>query len=159
MLIKTQRRIVRQTQIMTNKLILALSLLLLSGCTKGINNHGFNFENTDFDSIKVAETSRIDVKNMLGSPTSESNFGPKKYYYISYKTESVAFFEPKPLEQKVLTIGFDRNDIVSDIEELTLDDANKVIFAEHKTEIKGNTLSPLQQIMSNVGKFNKNTKR
>jgi outer membrane protein assembly factor BamE (lipoprotein component of BamABCDE complex) len=147
---------VRQVQIMKNKLMIAASFLLLSSCTKGINNHGFNFENTDFESIKVAETSRLDVKNMLGSPTSESSFGPKKYYYISYKTESVAFLEPKQLEQKVLTIVFNHDDIVSDIEQLTLDDANKVIFAEHKTEIKGNTLSPLQQIMSNVGKFNKN---
>lgn len=143
---------------MKNKLLIAASFLLLSGCSKGINNHGFNFENTDFESIKVAETSRSDVKQRLGSPTSESNFGPKKYYYISYKTEAVAFFEPKQVEQKVLTIGFDRNDVVNEIEELTLDDANKVIFAEHKTEIKGNTLSPFQQIMSNVGKFNKNKK-
>lgn len=139
-----------------NKILLTTAALaMLTSCAKNVEHHGFNFEHSKFDVIKVGETSRQQVIAELGTPTSESNFGEKKMYYISRKVETVAFLEPTVLEQKVLSIGINDSGVVSDITELTLDDANKVMFSEGRTEIHGNTLSPMQQIMTNIGKYNK----
>jgi outer membrane protein assembly factor BamE (lipoprotein component of BamABCDE complex) len=139
-----------------SKSLVAITLsIFLSGCAKDMRVHGFNFEHTDFKSIKVGETTRHQVLSELGSPTSESDFGEKKYYYIYSKVEKIAFLDPKIVEQKVLSIGFDDCDTVKDINELTLDDANKIIFSESRTEIKGNSLTAVQQILTNIGKYNK----
>ncbi len=136
-------------------LAILTALSLTTGCAKEINAHGFNFEHSNFKSIKVGETSRHQVLSELGSPTSTSDFGEKKYYYISNKVERIAFLDPTIIEQRVLSIGFDNAGIVQDIHELTLDDARKVIFSENRTEIKGNSVTAMQQILTNIGKYNK----
>lgn len=135
--------------------LIAACTLFTASCSKDIQVHGFNFEHAKFDVIKVGETTKHHVLAELGTPTTESNFGEKKFYYISSKVERIAFLEPKVIEQKVLSIGFDRAGVVHDITELTLDDANKVIFSENRTEIKGNSVTAVQQILTNIGKYNK----
>jgi len=109
--------------------------------------------------IKVGESTKEHVLHELGSPTSESNFGPKTFYYINVKTEKIAFFDEKSIEQRVLAIRMNDNDMVTDITEYTLDDSNQVAFSEKKTEIKGNTLTPIEQILTNIGKFNRKQKQ
>lgn len=139
---------------MRNKII-ALSLLLLSsGCAKEHYYHGYGFQQNNIDSIKVGSSSYDQVLAELGSPTSESHFGDKTIYYINNKTEKVAFLNPKIVEQRSLAITFDSKGTVSDIYEYTLDDAQNIAFSEKRTEIRGNTLTPIEQVMTNVGKFN-----
>lgn len=134
-------------------MILIVANLAFTGCASQIHYNGFNFEHADFEVIKVGKTNLIDVLNELGSPTTESDFGEKKLYYISRRVEKTAFFDPKLLEQKVLIIGFNKKDVISDITELTLDNANKIVFAENFTEIKGNNLTVVEQFLTNIGKF------
>ena len=139
---------------MRKYLALALSLIL-TGCATNVYNHGYTFEQSDIATIQINQSTETDVITELGSPSSRSDFGEKTIYYISYKSEKVAFFDPKVIEQRVLAISFDKNNIVSKIVEYTLDDHNQLAFSEDKTEIHGNTLTPIEQILSNVGKFNK----
>lgn len=139
---------------MRNKLLAIALSLLISGCAKEYYYHGYGFQQNNVESIKVGVTSYDQVISELGSPTSESKFGEKTIYYISNKLEKIAFLDPKIVEQKMLSISFNDKEIVSDIYEYTLDDAQNVAFSEKKTEIHGNTLTPIEQIMTNIGKFN-----
>lgn len=140
-----------------NKYISLFALLIMTSCASEQYYHGYNFENTNFDTIKVGVTTRDEIIMEMGSPTSESTFGKKKMIYAGNKVEKIAFFNPKIIEQKVLSIELNENNIVSNIKELTLEDYHKIMFAEDKVEIRGNTLTPVEQIMTNIGKFNKNT--
>lgn len=144
---------------MKNFIPLLLISLLLSGCISEFEHHGFSFEQNNIQTIKVGKSNKQTVVQALGSPSTESNFGSPTYYYIGFKTEKVAFMQPKIVEQRVISIAFDKKDMVADIQEYTIDDINSVAFSEHKTEIRGNTLTPIEQIMSNVGKFNKKQKQ
>jgi outer membrane protein assembly factor BamE (lipoprotein component of BamABCDE complex) len=139
------------------KKISAIILLssVLVGCASEVYNHGYTFEQSDIASLEINKSTELDVLTELGSPTSKSNFGEKIYYYINYKTEKVAFLTPKVIEQRVLAISIGENGLVTKISEYTLDDRNQIAFSEDKTEIHGNTLTPIEQILSNVGKFNK----
>lgn len=136
-----------------------ITALLLSACMHEVEQHGYSFEQNNVDIIKVKQSSKHHVLNELGSPTSESDYGPKVFYYISYKSEKLAFLDPRIIEQRVLAITFDKNEIVSDITEYTIDDRNNIAISEHKTEIRGNTLTPIEQILTNVGKYNKKQKQ
>jgi outer membrane protein assembly factor BamE (lipoprotein component of BamABCDE complex) len=138
---------------------LFLTALSLSSCAKEVYHHGYSFEQNNVQTIKVGEADYGKVLSELGSPTTKSNFGPKTLYYINYSVEKIAFLDPKITEQKVLAIAFNDKDVVSNIMEYTLDDSNQVAFSEGKTEIQGNTLTPIEQIMTNIGKFNKKTKQ
>lgn len=127
----------------------------LVACVPDVSHHGYNFEHFDIKLIKVGQTSRNEIISQMGTPTTQADFGDKAMYYISSKTERVVFFQPRIIEQNVIVMHFDEKDILSSMTELTLDDAKRVVFSENLTEIKGNTLSPMQQIMTNIGKFNK----
>jgi len=144
---------------MIRKVIILFSLVALTACVKEHRNHGYGFNQNSLDSIKVGVTPMEEVVDQLGSPTSTSHFGEKTFYYISNVSEKIAFLEPKIVEQKVLSIKFDDKRKVSEIKQYTLDDANDVAFSENKVEIQGNSLNPFEQIMSNVGKFNKKQKQ
>lgn len=139
--------------------IIVILSQFLSSCVKQYENHGYSFEHHNIDVVKVNKSKKSDVIASFGNPSSESDFGVKIFYYISFKTETVAFFDPKIVEQRVISIEFDKKDVVSDILEYTINDLNNVAFSEHLTEIKGNAITPLEQILSNVGKFNKKQKQ
>ena len=144
---------------MKNFIFVLITTLALTGCISEFEQHGFSFEQNNIQSIKVGKSSKQNVLQSLGSPSTESNYGTPTFYYIGFKTEKVAFMQPKIIEQRVISITFDKKNTVSDIQEYTIDDLNSIAFSEHKTEIKGNTLTPIEQIMSNVGKFNKKQKQ
>ena len=133
-------------------------LLTLSGCVKEYYNHGYSFDSDSISSIAVGKSSYDDVIDALGSPTSESTYGVKTVYYISNKTEKTAFLDPKVVEQRVLEINFDSKGIASNINEYSTADRNKIDFASDETSIEGNRVILLEQILGNVGKYNKKQK-
>lgn len=139
--------------------VLFLIALSLTSCAKEVYQHGYSFEQNNAEMIKVGQADYAKVISELGSPTSRSTYGPKTLYYISYSVEKIAFLDPKVTEQKVLSVAFNDKDVVTSITEYTLDDANEIAFSEGRTEIQGNTLTPIEQIMTNIGKFNKKTKQ
>lgn len=141
------------------KKYLILCMFFLTSCISEHHTHGYTFDQNHLSIIKVGQTNKEAVITGLGTPTTKSDFGPEVFYYISYKTEKVAFFDPKIIEQKVIAIAFDKKNVVADITEYNIDDLKNVAFSEHKIELKGNSLSPVEQILTNIGKFNKKEKK
>lgn len=140
-------------------IVLVCILLLLTSCVSEYYSHGYTFDQNNLGIIKVGQTKKENVIRELGNPTTSSDFGPEVYYYINYKTEKKAFFDPKIIEQKVIAITFDKKDTVADIAEYTIDDLKNIAFSEHMIEIKGNSITPIEQILTNVGKFTKKEKK
>lgn len=136
-----------------NKLLL-IGVLSLSACTKHEYYHGYSFDSKEMVQIKINETSENEVIQLLGSPTTTSLFGDKKYFYIAMHQESEAFFLPYTITQDVLEISFNNSNIVSSTKTYTLNDAKKIEHARNTTKLKGNELTPIEQILSNVGRFN-----
>jgi outer membrane protein assembly factor BamE (lipoprotein component of BamABCDE complex) len=133
---------------------LSVITALLSSCAKHEHFHGYSFDDKNISEIVVGQTNESELLELLGSPTVTSNFGPKTYYYISTKQVSTAFFNPSLLEQDVLEIGFNDHHRVNNIKSYTHNEARPINYARTNTELKGNEMTPLEQILSNVGKFN-----
>jgi outer membrane protein assembly factor BamE (lipoprotein component of BamABCDE complex) len=93
------------------------------------------------------------VAEVLGTPSTISAFGDPTWYYVSYRTETVAFFSPKEVERTVLAIDFDERGTVKGVRTLGLEDGQAVSFAERETPTAGKELNLLQQFLGNVGRF------
>lgn len=135
---------------------LALLSLTLGGCLTTSTTRGYNIDRMtkQKQAVVVGQTTEAEVKRLLGSPSTESSFGDKTWYYVASKTESVAFLKPKIIDQRVLVVAFDDTGTVNRIHEYTREDAMVLTFNKDHTHTEGNDLTVLQQLLGNVGRFN-----
>lgn len=108
--------------------------------------------------IKPGRFTKSDVVALLGSPASTSVFGDDRWYYISSKMETFAFFKPEELERQVVVIDFDKTGSVTSVRKLGLKDGHDVAISTRETPTAGRDMSVLEQLLGNVGKFNDKAK-
>jgi outer membrane protein assembly factor BamE (lipoprotein component of BamABCDE complex) len=129
--------------------------LLLAGCTISVDQRGNLPDPDKLAEIQPGTTTKEQVVKVLGTPSSASTFNDDTWYYISRKTKQVAFFSPTVLDQQVYIVDFNEQGIVKNIDHRTLADGEQVTPAPGATPAPGRELTFLEQIIGNVGKFNK----
>jgi outer membrane protein assembly factor BamE (lipoprotein component of BamABCDE complex) len=135
-------------------MLLIAGLLVIASCSPIVNNRGHNPEHAEFDKIEVGETDSTQVQELLGSPTTTSNYGDKVWYYISSRKETKGFLAPKIADQNVVAITFDEDDKVKEIDKYDEKDTKKVEIVEKTTPAEGRKLGIVEQLIGNFGKFN-----
>lgn len=137
-------------------------LAMLAGVTAcasitQVDNRGYMQVKAVDERIVVGQSTRQDVQEWLGSPSTISSFPPETWYYISRKKETIAFMEPELTDQQVVRIEFDAGGHVAKIEQFARDAAKDVDYVERETPTEGRTMGAMEQLLGNLGKFN--TKR
>lgn len=137
----------------SHTLMAVFLLSALAACAPRINSHG-NLPDPDLlAEVEVGEVTKSDVVEILGSPSSVAPFDKDIWYYVSEKTETVAFFEPEIVQRNVIVIHFDKRGIVSALKTLGLEEARHVEMVKRKTPTAGNELGLLRQLFGNIGRF------
>jgi len=103
--------------------------------------------------LKPGEVGKEDILDSLGSPSSINTFGKETWYYISERTETVAFLAPKVLERKVLIVEFNDKGMMSQIVELGLDAGRELAHVKRITPTFGEELTVLDQVLGNFRRF------
>lgn len=134
--------------------MLAVSTFLLGACQPTIRNHGYLIDQASMNRVVPGQTSREEVYQLLGSPSSLATFDDRRWYYISQRTEQMSFYSRDIIGQDVYTVEFDERGLVSDVAQLDLDDAQEVDPSSDKTRTLGKELNLLEQLLTNVGRFN-----
>ena len=107
------------------------------------------------DSDTAISSKATQALALIGTPASTSVFGDERWYYISSRIETFAFFKPEELDRHVIEISFDNAGTVSSIRTLGLQDGRDVSMAAGETPTAGKDLTLIEQLIGNVGKFNK----
>jgi len=129
--------------------------LLGVACTPTENVRGYFIDDVLIAEIKRGVDDKGSILNILGSPSNVSTFGTDTWYYITRKTESLAFFEKKVLDQRVVAIKFGDSGVVSEVQRYESDDARAVAINDRITPTRGKQLSFVQQLFGNLGRFSK----
>lgn len=130
-----------------------LFLLGLAGCAT-IDIRGHEVEPDQLAKIKVGETTKQQVAQLLGTPSSVSPFGNKTWIYVFERTQRRAFLSPSVVESNITRIEFDEKDHVKSLESLTEKDKQVVAHVQRSTPTSGHTFGVVEQIFGNVGRFN-----
>ena len=130
------------------------AMLVAGGCSPTVDQRGELPSPERIAEIHPGLTKEQVVK-ILGTPSSMGVFNDNAWYYISRKTARVSFFQPDVLDQQVFTINFDNNGVVRDMGHKTYADAREIEPAPGATPAPGRELTFLEQIIGNVGRFNK----
>jgi outer membrane protein assembly factor BamE (lipoprotein component of BamABCDE complex) len=135
-------------------LALGLSALALLACSPIVATHGHRLDEQALAQIEPGSSSRDQVAQLLGSPSSRATFGDSPWYYVSQRTEQLTFYQADITDQDVVVISFDDQGVVSSIERHGLDAAREIELVSRETPTSGTELGLLEQFVGNIGRFN-----
>jgi len=127
----------------------------LAACVPTVDQRGNLPEPDKLAGIRPGATTKDEVAKILGTPSSTAVFDNKTWYYISRRTKQVAFFDPDVVDQQVYIVNFDDRGVVKAVDHRTLKDGREITPAPGATPAPGRELTFLEQIIGNVGRFNK----
>ncbi|HEU4839040.1 MAG TPA: outer membrane protein assembly factor BamE [Micavibrio sp.] len=134
--------------------IALLALLLTAACTPMQATRGNIVEDYRMAEIVPGVSSRTNVLQSLGSPTTKAPFDDNVWYYIGQKTEKRGIFDAKVVDKKVVVVAFNDEGIVETIDKVDSDMID-VPHVRRKTPTSGNDMTVMEQLIGNVGRFNK----
>lgn len=134
---------------------MVLALPLATGaCMSKVDRGGYVDDIDIKGEIISGQTTREQVKALMGSPSSVSSFGDEAWYYISDRMETVAFFKPEVTDQQVIRIAFNDSGVVTDVRHLSQKDALEFESVNRETPTEGHSMGIMEQLIGNVGRFN-----
>jgi outer membrane protein assembly factor BamE (lipoprotein component of BamABCDE complex) len=134
-------------------LLLVAVALPLAACAERVDVRGNLPDVEEVLQIQPGISSREEVVQVLGTPSTLSTFQDRTWYYIGQRQEQMAFFRPDVTERSVLTITFDPQGIVQETRMHTIEDAQDVELVARETPTEGRELTLLQQLIGNIGQF------
>ena len=131
---------------------LCLLLALCNACVSRDIHCGHELNPESIAKLKVKRTTKQEVLDILGSPSSVSTFDDNIWYYISMKRIGVTPFNKGTSTHKVLQLTFKNNILV----EMKMMAGEKVVhdFDKNKTYVHGDNISSFNDFVRNLGKYN-----
>ena len=127
----------------------------LVACALRLDTRGNLPDPDQLTKIKPGQHTRMQVAEILGSPSNISTFDQETWFYVSQRTETTAFFEPDVKTRQVVILRFDKGGKLADVRTIGLEKGRKVLPVERETPTSGNEMGIIEQIIGNLGKFNK----
>lgn len=134
--------------------ILLAAVAVVVGCSPVVSTHGYRIDPSLVAQIKPGITSREEVAQLLGSPSSMGTFDDASWYYVTQRTERLTFYDENVAAQDVLRIDFGPDGLVRGVSQRGLEMARNIEPAPEKTRTLGNELTIVQQFVGNIGRFN-----
>ena len=117
--------------------ILLFLFTLNCSSNKVSNNHGFISLQAKFEKITINQTNKNDILNIIGPPSSISNFDKNKWFYIQRIKTNQSLFKlgiKKIDKNNILIVQFNNKGILEDKRILNLNDMNDVNYVKNITE-------------------------
>jgi outer membrane protein assembly factor BamE (lipoprotein component of BamABCDE complex) len=142
-----------RNRLMAAPLALLVCAGLLAGCEEQVDVRGNLPDAKLLTEIRPGKTTRAEVADILGAPSTTATFEKEIWYYIGGKVKTVAFFKPELLNRNVITVRFDKTGVVEQIEKDDATDEKPIVLVERETPTRGKDLTIIQQLIGNLGRF------
>lgn len=132
----------------------SLSVILLTACTPVTATRGNLLEDYQMKEVMPGIDGKDDVVRKIGSPTTIAPFDDNTWYYMGQRTEKKGIMDPKVVSERVVIVKFDADGKVGTISERT-DGREDIPIVQRTTPASGNEYTFMQQMLGNIGKFNR----
>lgn len=133
---------------------IALSVLVTASCTPIVATRGNLLSETKLAQVQPATSTRADVQQLWGPPTTVAPFDNSIWYYIGETTAQKGIFEPEVTKRQMVRVTFAADDTVEQIAAIDPKDGREIAFVDRKTSTAGKEFTAFQQFVGNLGKFN-----
>ena len=134
------------------KIIFSILFFQLNSCgLKVVENHGQIYEkNINFKELQVGKTTKNEIVELLGSPSTTSNFdNEQSWIYISSEFKKFIFLDGSNTDQKILILSFNQNTLKNK-ELLSKNDINNIEYEETLTDSRGKKVNWIKDFFSNL---------
>jgi len=134
------------------KIIFAILFFQLNSCgLKVVETHGQIYEkNTNFKDLQVGKTTKNEIVELLGSPSTTSNFDDEQsWIYISSEFKKFVFLDGSNTDQKILILSFNQNTLKNK-ELLSKNDINNIKYEETLTDSRGKKVNWIKEFFTNL---------
>ena len=134
------------------KIVFTTLFLQLTSCgLKVVENHGQIYEkNVKFEELEVGKIKKDEILNMLGSPSTTSNFDKEpSWIYISSEFKKFVFLDGRNTDQKILILSFNKETLTKK-ELLSKKDINDIEYEDTITDSRGKKINWLREFFSNL---------
>lgn len=125
--------------------------LLAGGCTQLKGRQGYVADSVLSNAITPGVDNRESVERTLGRPTFVGQFSDNEYFYLSRETRQLAFARPRPIDQQVLRVRFDKNGNVAAVDRTGIELVSRLNPNGAKTPTLGRERSFFEDIFGNIG--------
>ena len=144
------------TQNFLKSIYIALFGALVASCSLNsdeVENRGYMTKFSDFSKIKAGSSTKSDVIQALGSPSTTSMFGEETWFYVGKEQTKETFFEPEIKTYDGYEITFNKSGVVSSVNKKDKSALKEFEVAQDSTQTSGQELTVWQQLLGNLGKF------
>lgn len=134
-----------------------IPVFFLSSCVVNKKDHGYEHSSKNFSELKINKSTKDEVINVVGSPSTNSSFNDDTWYYVTVKTEKISLLKPEVTGHKVTKLQF-KNDVLSSIAVQDSSDKKNLKFNKAHSPINGDDSGGFKDFFHNLGRFNKNNK-
>ena len=131
-----------------------VALIALGACTPTKNVRGNLLQDYQVSAVQAGVDTQSDVLRKLGSPTTKAPFDEKVWYYLGQETEKRGILDPEVKNERIVVVSFDEKGTVANIQNVD-PKRNDVPYVREKTPTSGQELTFMQQLLGNMGRFNK----
>ena len=130
-------------------------MILLASCTlnKVVQHHGVHNLEQKQTKLKINQTNKNDIINLIGPPSTKSTFDNDVYIYIERKTSGsklVKLGKKKLIKNDVLVLEIDSKGILLAKNFYNKDEMNNIKFDEEVTSINYSKKSFIYNFLSSV---------
>ena len=142
---------------MKNYIYIVIILLFISNCTlnKVVNHHGVHFLEKKYQKIINNNTNKNDIFELLGPPSTNSNFDENIWIYIERSKASsqiIKLGEKVLVTNSIVVIEFDNRGLVKDKTLFDKNDINNIKFAKETTAEALRDKDVVYEVLSGIGK-------
>ena len=137
------------------KKILLLSLILLASCTlnKVVKHHGVHNLEQKQTKLKINQTNKNEIINLIGPPSTKSTFDNDIYIYIERKTSGsklIKLGKKRLIKNDVLVLEIDNKGMLLTKNFYNVNDMNIIEFDNDITSINYSKKSFIYNFLSSV---------
>ena len=137
------------------KKILILSFIFLSSCTfnKVIQHHGIHNLEKKQTKLKINQSNKNDIIQLMGPPSTQSTFDNEVYIYLERKTSSsrlIKLGKKKLIKNDVLVLEINNQGVLLSKKLYNKDDMKNIKFNENETGINYSKRSFIYTFLNSV---------
>ena len=123
---------------------------LLAACGERTSEHGHIINSSELNSIKIGETTRTDIINILGQPSFNGAFDTKTLYYSSQRMEEPVAGIKTTKTRNLYVFRVDNDDKLTEFNIIDENSGVKVTHIDEKTPTPGSSFGVFEQMFLNV---------